>query len=126
MDEKQKRRRPFQLSLTLALLLVALFASLLAVWRVRHTVNDGRPIDFDSRVRNLANVTISMTRNEVAEIMGEQDSGDVDRWSYRIAADDKRGGWITISLIFEDGRVKEVARGHESYVQTINVYVPSP
>jgi hypothetical protein len=81
-------------------------------------------MDFEGRVRNLAKVMLGMTRNEVADIMGEHDSGDLNRWSYRIGLDDERDAWKTIELVFEDGRVKEVARGLEACHVEIHVHVP--
>jgi hypothetical protein len=108
MNEKPEQRRPFQLSLTLLLLLIALIASLLATWKVRQGGYDSRPSDSEK-------ITTGMTRNEVAQIMGEHDTGDLHRWVYRIGHDDYLQVWITIEVIFENGRVKEVTRSLEEY-----------
>jgi hypothetical protein len=52
---------------------------------------------------------MGMTRDEVAKLMGEHDVGDEDRWLYRIEEYDNRNAGVTIEIVFEDGRVKEVA-----------------
>ncbi len=95
-------------SLMLLLLLIALIASLLAWWRLQWQPTQTRPW-------NAHLVEPGMTRDEVNERMGIPHSSDLQRWSYRTDRDNKRQLWITTEVIFEDGRVKEVRDGAESY-----------
>jgi hypothetical protein len=107
MDEKRVGRRPIQLSLTLLLLLVALLASLLAVWRLQEVP--------DYRQLNYHLVEPGMTHHEVARILGERHSGKAGKWVYRIDRDEMNKEWITVEIAFENGVVKEVVTGRDPY-----------
>jgi hypothetical protein len=105
----KKDRRPIQLSLTLVLLLVAVIASLFAVWRLRQKL----PVEGNW---NAYLIERGMTQNDVAKIMGERHSGDDSRWGYRYYRDDINREWITVDIFFENGRVIDVPRrGHEPF-----------
>ena len=105
MDEKQSSQRPIQLSLMLVLLLVAMVASLLAVWKLRLDATDVR--------RHVSGVRLGMTRGEVIQIMGKHPSVDSDEWVYRAEEDLKRREWKTVTSVFEDGQVKDIVSGRE-------------
>jgi hypothetical protein len=118
--DKKRIKRAFRFSITLALLLTALAATLLATWSARRNTADSQPW-------NAWQIEPGMTKRDVSIIMGSYHFlRGLDVWSYRLGRSVRGDGGPTVEIVFKDGRVTEVRDGYEPPPQPRRPMRPIP